>query len=181
VIVGAVTASNPSKPPFKTVLVANRGEIAIRICRAIHELGGKAVSIYSKEDSYAKHRRAGDTSFLLNPEGSGLSPVGAYLDIPTVIRAAKEMGAQAIHPGYGFLSENAAFAQVRRAERAGLRAGGCGAARADGGDETVRVWGGERRGGREGRLLGVWAMARGLDVVRCDVSEGQRQGAANGH
>ncbi|KAJ1631113.1 pyruvate carboxylase, partial [Pavlovales sp. CCMP2436] len=97
---------------FGTILVANRGEIAIRICRAIHELGGKAVAIYSQEDAYAKHRRMGDAAFLLNPEGSGVSPVGAYLDIPRIIQAAKEMGAQAIHPGYGFLSENAKFAQA---------------------------------------------------------------------
>ena len=109
---GGITPSDPSKPPFDTVLVANRGEIAIRICRAVHELGGRAIAIYSREDAYAKHRRTADAAYLLNPEGSGLSPVGSYLDIPRIVAAAKEMGAQAIHPGYGFLSENAKFAQA---------------------------------------------------------------------
>lgn len=102
------TASNM----FDRVLVANRGEISTRVARAIHELGAEAVTIYSKEDEYAKHRRAGDKAVLLNPAGSDLSPIGAYLAIDRIIQAAKETGAQAIHPGYGFLSENADFAQA---------------------------------------------------------------------
>mmetsp|Transcript_10221 Transcript_10221/g.30178 ORF Transcript_10221/g.30178 Transcript_10221/m.30178 type:complete len:1260 (+) Transcript_10221:30-3809(+) len=109
---GAVVPPDTDNPPFERILVANRGEIATRVCRAIHELGAEAISIYTREDQYAKHRREGDRAVLLNPEGSGLSPVGAYLDIPTIIKAAKDTGAQAIHPGYGFLSENTAFAQA---------------------------------------------------------------------
>lgn len=95
--------------PFRKVLVANRGEIAIRIFRALNELGITTVAIYSKEDRYALFRSKADESYPLD-ERKG--PVDAYLDIDNIIRIAKSVGADAIHPGYGFLSENAVFANA---------------------------------------------------------------------
>ena len=91
---------------FKKVLVANRGEIAIRVFRALNELGIKTVSIYSKEDKYALFRAKADESYQLNPEKG---PIDAYLDIDNIIKIALACGADAIHPGYGFLSENPDF------------------------------------------------------------------------
>ena len=96
---------------FKKVLVANRGEIAIRIFRALGELGISSIAIYSKEDRYALFRTKADEAYPLNPDKG---PVDAYLDIPTIIRIAKEKKADAIHPGYGFLSESSEFAEACR-------------------------------------------------------------------
>ena len=101
---------------FKKVLVANRGEIAMRIFRACHDLGLQTVAIYSNEDVYSIFRTAADESYLI---GENESPLGAYLDIPRIIELAKKHGADAIHPGYGFLSENADFA--RACEAAGIK------------------------------------------------------------
>lgn len=94
---------------IKKLLIANRGEIAIRIIRACKELGIETVAIYSKEDIGSLHRQKADESYLV---GEGLSPTGAYLDIEGIIQLAKETGVDAIHPGYGFLSENYEFAQA---------------------------------------------------------------------
>ena len=91
---------------FKKVLVANRGEIAIRVFRALNELGITTVSIYSKEDRYALFRSKADESYPLNPEKG---PIDAYLDIDTIIKIALAANVDAIHPGYGFLSENPDF------------------------------------------------------------------------
>jgi pyruvate carboxylase len=88
---------------FKKVLVANRGEIAIRIFRACAELGIRSVGIYSKEDKYSLFRTKADESYLI---GEGKGPIDAYLDIDGIIDLAKRKGVDAIHPGYGFLSEN---------------------------------------------------------------------------
>ena len=96
---------------FKKVLVANRGEIAIRVFRALSELGIGSVAVYSKEDRYALFRTKADEAYPLNPDKG---PVDAYLDIPTIIRIAKEKKVDAIHPGYGFLSENPEFAEACR-------------------------------------------------------------------
>ena len=96
---------------FKKVLVANRGEIAIRIFRALEELDISSVGIYSKEDRYAPFRSKADEAYPLDP---GKGPVDAYMDIPTIIRIAKEKKVDAIHPGYGFLSEDPAFAEACR-------------------------------------------------------------------
>ncbi len=93
----------------RKLLVANRGEIAIRVCRAATELGIATVAIYSQEDRFALHRFKADESYLI---GQGLGPVEAYLDIPGIIRTARECGADAIHPGYGFLAENPSFAEA---------------------------------------------------------------------
>ncbi len=107
--------SNIVIKPFKKVLVANRGEIAIRVFRALNELGIGTVAIYSKEDKYALFRTKADEAYPLDSEKG---PVDAYLDIDKIIRIAKYAGADAIHPGYGFLSENTDF--VRAVEAAGL-------------------------------------------------------------
>lgn len=96
---------------FKKVLVANRGEIAIRVFRALSELGIGSVAVYSKEDRYALFRTKADEAYPLNPDKG---PVDAYLDIPTIIRIAKEKKVDAIHPGYGFLSESPEFAEACR-------------------------------------------------------------------
>ena len=100
---------------FKKVLVANRGEIAIRVFQALNELGITTVSIYSKEDRYALFRSKADESYPLNPEKG---PIDAYLDIDTIIKIALAANVDAIHPGYGFLSENPDF--VDACERNGI-------------------------------------------------------------
>lgn len=100
---------------IKKIVVANRGEIAIRIFRACTELNLRTVAIYSKEDSGAFHRFKSDESYLV---GKGKKPIDAYLDIEDIIRIAKESKADAIHPGYGFLSENVEFA--KRCEEEGI-------------------------------------------------------------
>ncbi len=93
---------------FRKILVANRGEIAIRVMRAARELGIKTVAVYSDADKEAMHVRYADESFPIGPAPSNLS----YLHIPNIINAAVQTGAEAIHPGYGFLSENHHFAAV---------------------------------------------------------------------
>ena len=93
---------------MKKVLVANRGEIAIRVFRACAELGIATVGIYAAEDEYSVHRFKADEAYLI---GEGKKPIEAYLDIEGIIQVAKEAGADAIHPGYGFLSENLQFAK----------------------------------------------------------------------
>ena len=103
------------KRKFKRILVANRGEIAIRIFRACRELGIRSVAIYSKEDSLSLFRTKADESYEI---GKGKNPVDAYLDIDEIIHLAKNKGVDAIHPGYGFLAENPDFAQ--KCEEAGI-------------------------------------------------------------
>jgi pyruvate carboxylase len=100
---------------FKKILIANRGEIAIRALRAANELGKKTVAVFAEEDKLSLHRFKADEAYLI---GEGLSPVGAYLSIPEIIRVAKQCGADAIHPGYGLLSENPDF--VDACDQAGI-------------------------------------------------------------
>ena len=101
--------SNRVHRPFKRVLVANRGEIAIRVFRALNELGITSIGVYSKEDKYATFRTKSDESYPLRPDRG---PIDAYLDIDTIIEIAKNHHVDAIHPGYGFLSENPDFADA---------------------------------------------------------------------
>src|SRR3982751_2328112 len=98
-----------ASPPFKKLLVANRSEIAIRVFRSAHELGIRTVAIYSHEDRFALHRFKADEAYQVGKAGE---PIRAYLDIPGVVALASAIGVDAIHPGYGFLSENAAFARA---------------------------------------------------------------------
>ena len=99
---------------FKKILVANRGEIALRIQRACRELGIKAVMVYSEADREAKYVKLAEEAVCIGPAASSLS----YLNMPSIISAAEVTDAEAIHPGYGFLSENADFAE--RVENSGF-------------------------------------------------------------
>ncbi|TFB23335.1 pyruvate carboxylase [Filobacillus milosensis] len=101
--------------PFNKILVANRGEIAIRVFRACTELNIRTVAIYSEEDTGSYHRYKADEAYLV---GVGKKPIDAYLDIEGIISIAKRVGVDAIHPGYGFLSENVHFA--KRCEEEGI-------------------------------------------------------------
>ena len=93
---------------FEKILIANRGEIALRVVRACREMGIKSVAVHSTSDVDAMHVRMADESICIGP------PPGAqsYLSIPAIVSACEITGAQAVHPGYGFLSENAKFAQI---------------------------------------------------------------------
>jgi Biotin carboxylase, N-terminal domain/Carbamoyl-phosphate synthase L chain, ATP binding domain len=103
----------PAAPgPFRKLLVANRSEIAIRVFRTATELSVHTVAIYSHEDRFALHRFKADEAYRVGNPGE---PIRAYLDIPAIVAIAKRSGADAIHPGYGFLSENPAFARAVRA------------------------------------------------------------------
>ena len=93
---------------FTRVLVANRGEIAVRVIRALHELGTEAVAIYSTADADELHVRLADRAVCVGPP----SPAESYLNIPSVVAAAETTGCQAVHPGYGFLSERPEFVRA---------------------------------------------------------------------
>src|SRR5579859_6728660 len=112
---GCTRISMAKKPKIEKLLAANRSEIAIRIFRAANELGLRTVAVYSNEDRLALHRFKADEAYLI---GKGKGPVEAYLDIAGIVAVAKEKGVDAVHPGYGFLSENPAFA--RACEKAGI-------------------------------------------------------------
>ena len=101
-------------PPFRRLLVANRGEIAVRIIRACRELGIETVAIYSDADARATHVRLADAAVRVGPP----PPLESYLRVDAIVAAAVESGAEAVHPGYGFLAERAAFAEA--IARAGL-------------------------------------------------------------
>ena len=103
--------SADAQPPFRKLLVANRSEIAIRVFRSSHELGIRTVAIYSHEDRFALHRFKADEAYRVGRAGE---PIRAYLDIPGIVQLARDVGVHAIHPGYGFLSENATFAHACR-------------------------------------------------------------------
>src|SRR3989441_10276604 len=100
---------------FKKILIANRGEIAVRVICACKELGIQTVAVYSEADRYSSHVRFADQAICIGPAKSARS----YLDIASIISAAEITDVEAIHPGYGFLSENARFAEV--CEASGLK------------------------------------------------------------
>lgn len=99
---------------FKRVLIANRGEIALRILRTLRDMGIEAAIIHGREDRLSLPVRLADVAYANNKA----NPLDTYLDIESVITAAKEMGCDAVHPGYGFLAENATF--VRRLQEEGI-------------------------------------------------------------
>ncbi|MDB5308990.1 MAG: pyruvate carboxylase [Gemmataceae bacterium] len=101
-------SDSPSRP-FRKLLVANRSEIAIRVFRSAHELGIRTVAIYSHEDRFALHRFKADEAYRVGKPGE---PIRAYLDIPGIVKLARDVGVDAVHPGYGFLSENSQFARA---------------------------------------------------------------------
>ena len=101
-------ASEKKRRPIKKLLAANRSEIATRIFRGATELGLNTVAIFAEEDRFCVHRFKADEAYQLRKEKG---PVGAYLDIEGIIAIAKERNVDAIHPGYGFLSENSEFAK----------------------------------------------------------------------
>src|SRR5262245_32175865 len=112
---GIVCMSDPASPtppsPMRKLLACNRSEIAIRIFRSAHELGIRTVAIYSHEDRFALHRFKADEAYLVGKTGE---PIRAYLDIPGIVGLAVQHEVDAIHPGYGFLSENPEFAHACR-------------------------------------------------------------------
>ena len=97
---------------FKRILIANRGEIALRVIRTAREMGIECVAVFSEVDAQALHTRMANIAVPLE----GRLPGETYLDMDKIIQAAKASGAEAIHPGYGFLSENAVFAERVKAE-----------------------------------------------------------------
>ena len=146
---------------FARVMVANRGEIAIRAFRACTELGKRTVAVYSDEDSLALHRYKADEAYLLPSE---LGPVEAYLDIDAIVSLAVEKDIDAIYPGYGFLAENAEFA--RRCDQQGIVFIGPSAEQLDRFGDKVRARAGrERRSTRDTRHSRSGGR-RGRDGVR---------------
>src|SRR5437762_14216309 len=99
---------------IRKILVANRSEIAIRVFRAATELGISTVAVFAEEDKLALHRFKADEAYQI---GKGLGPIAAYLSIPDIVRVAREAKVDAVHPGYGFLSENPDFAAACAAAR----------------------------------------------------------------
>src|SRR6202012_3585125 len=102
------------RPPFRRLLVANRSEIAIRVFRAATELGISTVAIYAEEDKLSLHRFKADEAYLIGKgkNGKSMGPVEAYLSIDKILRVAREAKVDAIHPGYGLLSESPEFAEA---------------------------------------------------------------------
>ncbi|WP_343082246.1 pyruvate carboxylase [Ostreiculturibacter nitratireducens] len=155
-------------PEFKKILVANRGEIAIRVMRAANELGKKTVAVFAEEDKLGLHRFKADEAYRI---GAGLGPVAAYLSIPEIIRVAKESGADAIHPGYGLLSENPEF--VEACDKAGITFIGPKA-------ETMRALGDKASARRVAIEAGV-PVIPATEVLGDDMDEVRRQAAEIGY
>ncbi len=150
---------------FGKILIANRGEIAIRILRAANELGKRTVAVYAEEDKLSLHRFKSDEAYRI---GEGMGPVAAYLSIDEMIRVAQQSGADAIHPGYGLLSENPDF--VDACDAAGIRFIGPRA-------ETMRALGDKASARRVAIAAGVpvipatEVLGDDMDIVRAQAAE----------
>ena len=131
-----------NQPPFKKLLIANRGEIALRVIRACHELGIKTVAIHSTADKDALHVKLATESVCIGPAAAKDS----YLNIPSVMAAALSTQVDAIHPGYGFLSENAGFAEI---------CGSCGITFVGPTVRSMRIMGDKARARRAAEKAGV--------------------------
>ena len=142
----------PAAPPFKKILIANRGEIALRIIRACRELGIQTVAVHSEADTRALHVRFADEAVCIGP-GPALR---SYLHIPAIMAAAEITGADAIHPGYGFLSENAEFARL---------CGKCGVTFIGPTPEAMRAWGDKVAARGNAKKYGL-PLLPGSDVLR---------------
>ncbi len=153
---------------FKKILIANRGEIAIRIMRAANELGKKTVAVFAEEDKLSLHRFKADEAYRI---GEGLGPVQAYLSIEEIIRVARKSGADAIHPGYGLLSENPAL--VDACEANGIAFIGPKA-------ETMRALGDKASARRVAVQAGV-PVIPASEVLGDDMDEIRRQAAEVGY
>ncbi|KAF0113199.1 MAG: pyruvate carboxylase [Rhodobacteraceae bacterium] len=155
-------------PEFKKILIANRGEIAIRVMRAANEMGKRTVAVYAEEDKLSLHRFKADEAYRI---GEGMTPVGAYLSIPEIIRVARMAGADAIHPGYGLLSENPDF--VDACDQAGITFIGPRA-------ETMRALGDKASARRVAMEAGV-PVIPATEVLGEDMALTKRQAAEVGY
>jgi pyruvate carboxylase len=155
-------------PDFSKILIANRGEIAIRIMRAASEMGKTTVAVYAEEDKLGLHRFKADEAYRI---GAGLGPVAAYLSIDEMIRVAKASGADAIHPGYGLLSENPAF--VDACENNGITFIGPRA-------ETMRALGDKASARRVAMAAGV-PVIPATEVLGDDMGAIRKEAAAVGY
>jgi len=153
---------------IRKILIANRGEIAIRVMRAANELGIRTVAVYAEEDKLGLHRFKADEAYRI---GAGLAPVQAYLTIPEIIRVAKLSGADAVHPGYGLLSENPAL--VEACVEAGIRFIGPTA-------ETMRALGDKASARRVAIAAGV-PVIPATEVLGDDMAEVRRMADAVGY
>ena len=153
---------------FSKILVANRGEIAIRVMRAANELGKRTVAVYAEEDKLSLHRFKSDEAYLI---GEGLGPVEAYLAIDEIIRTALQCGADAIHPGYGLLSENPNF--VDACVNAGIAFIGPTA-------ETMRMLG-DKASARSAAVAAGVPVVPATDVLPDDMAEVRRMADAVGY
>src|SRR6266705_3049045 len=143
------------KSMFKKILVANRGEIALRIILSCKELGIKTVAVFSEADRHALHVRFADEAICIGPPRSSDS----YLNIPSVISAAELSNADAIHPGYGFLSESAYFAEVCKASRIKFIGPS---------SEAIRLMGDKARARSEMKRLGLPVLPGSSDSIHTD-------------
>ena len=149
--------------PFKKILIANRGEIALRVISACKDLGIATVAVYSEADRHSLPVRFADEAICIGPAKSARS----YLDIPSIISAAEITNVDAIHPGYGFLSENADFAEV--CELSGIRFIG---PRPD----VIRLMGTKERARASMRAAGVSVLPGSEGVLKSPRSEERRVG-----
>src|SRR4028119_287297 len=149
------------------VLVANRGEIALRIIRACRELGIRSVAVYSTADRDSLHHELADESVCIGPAPAAQS----YLNVPAIISAAELTGAEAVHPGYGFLAENARFAEIL--ERVGLKLVGP--------SSRVIAMMGDKAAAREAARRAGVPITPGSDGVCGGAVEGERGGGGGGY